>query len=44
VNFIPPQFAKEVLDHGGRDPYSDEWTKKKFDEGKSNRAKSMGPE
>jgi len=34
VYFIPPQFVKEVLDHADEIRIHDEWTKKKFDEGK----------
>jgi regulator of RNase E activity RraA len=34
VYFIPPQFVKEVLDRGDEIHVHDEWTKKKFDEGK----------
>ncbi len=34
VYFIPPQFVKEVLDHADEVHIHDEWTKKKFDEGK----------
>jgi 4-hydroxy-4-methyl-2-oxoglutarate aldolase len=34
VYFIPPQFVKEVLDHADETHIHDEWTKKKFDEGK----------
>jgi 4-hydroxy-4-methyl-2-oxoglutarate aldolase len=34
VYFIPPQFVKEVLDHADIIHIHDEWTKKKFDEGK----------
>lgn len=34
VYFIPPQFAKEVLDRADEIRIHDEWTKKKFDEGK----------
>jgi regulator of RNase E activity RraA len=32
--FIPPQFVKEVMDHADELHIHDEWTKKKFDEGK----------
>lgn len=32
--FIPPQLVKEVLDHADEIHIHDEWTKKKFDEGK----------
>jgi 4-hydroxy-4-methyl-2-oxoglutarate aldolase len=34
VYFVPPQFVKEVLDHADETHIHDEWTKKKFDEGK----------
>lgn len=34
VYFIPPQFVKEVLDKADEIHIHDEWTKKKFDEGK----------
>ena len=34
VYFVPPQFVKEVLDHADELHVHDEWTKKKFDEGK----------
>jgi regulator of RNase E activity RraA len=34
VYFIPPQFVNEVLDHADETHIHDEWTKKKFDEGK----------
>jgi len=34
VYFIPPQFVIEVLDHADETHIHDEWTKKKFDEGK----------
>jgi 4-hydroxy-4-methyl-2-oxoglutarate aldolase len=34
VYFIPPQFVKEVLDRADETHIHDEWTKKKFDEGK----------
>ena len=34
VYFIPPQFLKEVLDRADEIRIHDEWTKKKFDEGK----------
>jgi len=34
VYFIPPQFVKEVLDHADELHIHDEWTRKKFDEGK----------
>jgi regulator of RNase E activity RraA len=34
VYFIPPQFAKAVLDHADELHIHDEWTKKKFAEGK----------
>ena len=34
IYFIPPQFVKEVLDHADEIHVHDEWTKKKFAEGK----------
>jgi 4-hydroxy-4-methyl-2-oxoglutarate aldolase len=34
VYFIPPQFVKETLDHADEIHIHDEWTRKKFDEGK----------
>ena len=34
VYFIPPQFVREVLDRADEIHVHDEWTKKKFDEGK----------
>ena len=34
VHFIPPQFVKEVLDRADEIRIHDEWTKKKFDQGK----------
>jgi 4-hydroxy-4-methyl-2-oxoglutarate aldolase len=34
IYFIPPQFVKEVLDRADEIRIHDEWTKKKFDEGK----------
>jgi 4-hydroxy-4-methyl-2-oxoglutarate aldolase len=34
VYFIPPQFAKEIMDNADVIHIHDEWTKKKFDEGK----------
>jgi len=34
VYFIPPQFVKDVLDRADETHIHDEWTKKKFDEGK----------
>src|SRR5712691_12239382 len=34
VYFVPPQFVKEVLDHADETHIHDEWTKKKFAEGK----------
>src|SRR5690349_7748299 len=34
VYFIPPHFVKEVLDRADEIRIHDEWTKKKFDEGK----------
>ena len=34
VYFVPPHLVKEVLDHADETHIHDEWTKKKFDEGK----------
>jgi len=34
VYFVPPQFVKEMLDRADEIHVQDEWTKKKFDEGK----------
>ena len=34
VYFIPPQFAQEVMDKADETHVHDEWTRKKFDEGK----------
>jgi len=34
VYFVPPQFVRELLDHADEIHIHDEWTKKKFDEGK----------
>lgn len=34
VYFVPPQFVKEMLDRADEIHIHDEWTKKKFDEGK----------
>jgi 4-hydroxy-4-methyl-2-oxoglutarate aldolase len=34
IYFIPPQFAKEVMDKADEVHIHDEWTRKKFDEGK----------
>lgn len=34
VYFIPPQFVRDVLDRADETHIHDEWTKKKFDEGK----------
>lgn len=34
VYFIPPQFVKEIVDNADELHVHDEWTKKKFDEGK----------
>lgn len=42
VYFIPPQFAKEVLDHADEIHVHDEWTRKKFDEGKYKSAEIYG--
>lgn len=36
VYFIPPQFVKEVLEHADEVHIHDEWTRKKFDEGRYN--------
>jgi 4-hydroxy-4-methyl-2-oxoglutarate aldolase len=36
VYFIPPQLVKEVVDHADETHIHDEWTKKKFAEGKYN--------
>jgi 4-hydroxy-4-methyl-2-oxoglutarate aldolase len=42
VYFIPPQLVKEVLDHADETHIHDEWTKKKFDEGKYKSAEIYG--
>ncbi len=42
VYFIPPQFVKEVLDRADEIHIHDEWTKKKFDEGKYKSAEIYG--
>jgi len=42
VYFIPPQFVKEVLDHADETHIHDEWTKKKFDEGKYKSSENYG--
>ena len=42
VYFIPPQFAKEVLDRADEIHIHDEWTKKKFAEGKYKSADIYG--
>jgi 4-hydroxy-4-methyl-2-oxoglutarate aldolase len=42
VYFIPPQFVKEVLDHADETHIHDEWTRKKFDEGKYKSAEIYG--
>jgi 4-hydroxy-4-methyl-2-oxoglutarate aldolase len=42
VYFIPPQMVKEVLDHADETHIHDEWTKKKFDEGKYKSAEIYG--
>ncbi len=34
IYFVPPQFVSQVLDHADEVHVHDEWTKKKFDEGK----------
>jgi regulator of RNase E activity RraA len=34
VYFIPPRFVQEVLDRADETHIHDEWTKRKFDEGK----------
>ena len=34
IYFIPPQFAQEVMDRADETHVHDEWTRKKFDEGK----------
>jgi 4-hydroxy-4-methyl-2-oxoglutarate aldolase len=34
IYFVPPQFVQEVLDHADETHVHDEWTKKKFAEGK----------
>jgi len=34
IYFVPPQFVQEVLDHADETHIHDEWTKKKFAEGK----------
>jgi regulator of RNase E activity RraA len=42
VYFIPPQMVKEVLDHADETHIHDEWTKKKFEEGKYKSAEIYG--
>jgi regulator of RNase E activity RraA len=42
VYFIPPQFVQEVLDHADETHIHDEWTRKKFDEGKYKSAEIYG--
>lgn len=42
VYFVPPQFVKEMLDHADETHVHDEWTKKKFDEGKYKSAEIYG--
>jgi len=42
IYFIPPQFAKEVLDRADEIHIHDEWTKKKFAEGKYKSAEIYG--
>ncbi len=34
VSFIPPQLAQQILDNADRTHIHDEWTRRKFDEGK----------
>jgi len=34
IYFVPPQLVEQVLDHADETHVHDEWTKKKFDEGK----------
>jgi len=41
VYFIPPSLPG-ILDHAERDHIHEEWTKKKFDEGKYKSSESMG--
>src|SRR5499427_343723 len=42
VYFVPPQFVKEMLDRADEIHVHDEWTKKKFDEGKYKSADIYG--
>jgi len=42
VYFVPPQFVEQVLDHADEVHVHDEWTKKKFDEGKYKSAEIYG--
>lgn len=42
VYFVPPQFVKPVLDRADELHVHDEWTKKKFDEGKYKSAEIYG--
>jgi regulator of RNase E activity RraA len=42
VYFVPPQFVEQVLDHADEVHVHDEWTKKKFDEGKYKSADIYG--
>ncbi len=42
IYFIPPQFVKEILDHADEIHVHDEWTRKKFDEGKYKSAEIYG--
>jgi regulator of RNase E activity RraA len=42
VYFVPPQFVKQVLDRADELHVHDEWTKKKFDEGKYKSAEIYG--
>ena len=42
IYFVPPQFVEQVLDHADEVHVHDEWTKKKFDEGKYKSAEIYG--
>jgi len=42
IYFVPPQFVEQVLDHADEVHVHDEWTKKKFDEGKYKSADIYG--
>ena len=42
VYFVPPQLVEQVLDHADEVHVHDEWTKKKFDEGKYKSAEIYG--